>query len=194
MRGRRRRRRRHTRGRRWRRRRHMRRWRRWRRCRMRRRRRRRGCRPGWRRRCGGGRRGTRRRCSLRRLLGLSVGTKFFLGLRHDQRRGLRMRRQGYQLHRRKRGRGEQQEAKLCHDGLDPRKSWQLRSGDQQIDVRPDCGGPWRRASIYFCTCKARIRACSLRIQAFVSNRHFTLSPLACSAGPDSDPARSPADR
>jgi hypothetical protein len=175
-------------GRRWRRwRRHMRRRRRWgrhvrrrrwrRRGRMRRRRWR-GRGPGWRRWRSGRRR--LRRCSLRRLLGLSVGAKFFLGLRHHHRRGLRMRRRGYQLHRRKRGRGEQQETKLCHGGLDPRnvlglRVWQLTSGDQQIDVGPDCGGPRRRTSIYFCARKARMRHCSLRIQAMVSNGQFTLS-------------------
>ena len=147
-----------------------------------RRRRWRGRGPGWRRwRSSGRRRTLRRRCSLRRLLGLSVGTKFFLGLRHHHRCGLRMRRRGYQLHRRKRGRGEQHETKLCHGGLDPRnvlgqRVWQLTSGDQQIDVRPDCGGPRRRTSIYFSARKARMRHCSLRIQAMVSNGQITLSP------------------
>src|ERR1700731_1354175 len=29
------------------------------------------------------------------------------------------------------------------------KVWQLRSCDQRISVRPDCGGPQRRAGIYF---------------------------------------------
>ena len=125
--GRRRRRRCHARGRRrrWRRR-VRRRWRRWgrhmrrrrRRCRMRRRRwRRRGPRG---RRCGGWRR-SRRRSSLWRLPGLSVGTQFLLGLGHDQRRGLRMRRRSNQLHRRQRGRGKQDELKVCHDGLNPRR-------------------------------------------------------------------------
>jgi hypothetical protein len=32
-----------------------------------------------------------------------------------------MRRRSNQLHHRKRGRGEQNESKVCHDGLDPRK-------------------------------------------------------------------------
>jgi hypothetical protein len=158
----------------WGRRRHMRRrWRRWGRHARRGRRRRR--RRMWRR-CGRGpgrrRRGRcrlRRRCPLRRLLGLSVGAEFFLGLRHDHRRAFRMRRRGCQLHRRERGRGEQQETKVCHDGLDSsekswRRVWRLRSRDQQIDVRPDCGGPRRRTSIYFFAWKARMRNCSLRIQ------------------------------
>jgi hypothetical protein len=59
------------------------------------------------------------------LLGLSVGAKLFLGLRHNQRRGLRMRRIAYKLHRRKSGGGEQHETKFCHDDLGPRKVlWQ----------------------------------------------------------------------
>jgi hypothetical protein len=104
------------------------RWRRRRRGRFRRRRRRRCSRLGrWRRRrcCGlgrsrDGRRRARRRLRRCLLLGLSVGTKFFLGLGHDQRRGLRVRWRSNQLHRRKSGRGKQQEAKVCHDGWDPR--------------------------------------------------------------------------
>jgi hypothetical protein len=55
------------------------------------------------------------------LPGLSVGTKLFLGLGHNQRRGLGVRWRGYQLHRRQSGRGKQHETKVCHDGLDPRK-------------------------------------------------------------------------
>src|SRR6476660_1351570 len=38
-----------------------------------------------------------------------------------------------------------------------------------------------------------MRPCSLRIQAIVSNRTFTLSPAAYPPCPDSDRARSPAD-
>jgi hypothetical protein len=138
--------------------------------------------PGrWRRGSRGGRSRARRR-SLRRLLWLSF---FFLGLGHDLRRGLRVRWRGDQLRRRKSGRGKQQQAKVCHDGLDPRKilgrkAWQAslatRRGDQRIDVRPDCGGTQRRTCIYFSMRKAPIRSCSLRIQGMLSNRHFTLSP------------------
>jgi hypothetical protein len=69
--------------------------------------------------CGGGRRRPRRRRrSLRRLLGLSF---FLLGLGHDQRRGLRVRWRGDELHRGQGSRGKQHETKVCHDGLGPRK-------------------------------------------------------------------------
>jgi hypothetical protein len=109
---------------------------RWR-CRCRRRR----CRAPWRgssrrrrmwrccsRRCrASGRRRSLRRsslwwCSLRRLLGFSVGTKLFLGLCHNQWRGLCVRRPACKLHRRQSGGGKQQQTKFCHDGLGPRKS------------------------------------------------------------------------
>jgi len=53
------------------------------------------------------------------LLGLSIGTNFLAGLRHDQRRGLRVRWSSGQLDGREGCRGEQQESKLCHDGLLP---------------------------------------------------------------------------
>jgi hypothetical protein len=60
-----------------------------------------------------------------RLPRLSIGTKLFLGLRHDQRHGLRVRSSAYKLHRRKRGGGKQHETKFCHDDLGPRKVlWQ----------------------------------------------------------------------
>jgi hypothetical protein len=80
------------------------------------------------RRCrASGRRSSLRRSSLwwrslRRLLGFSVGTKLFLGLCHNQWRGLRVRRRAYKLHRRQSGGGKQQQTKFCHDGLGPRKS------------------------------------------------------------------------
>ena len=48
------------------------------------------------------------------------GAAIFLGLRHDERRGLRMRCRGRELSRRQGGRGEQQDAKVCHDILGPR--------------------------------------------------------------------------
>jgi hypothetical protein len=109
------------------------RWRRWRRPRW-------GCgrrwrgRPGWcgsrrrrwwrgpRRRGRGGWRRLRRgrgRLTFRRLLGFSVGTKLFLrrGLRHHQRRALRMRWRASELHRCEGCRGKQREAKFGHDNL-----------------------------------------------------------------------------
>ena len=51
---------------------------------------------------------------------LPPGASFFLGLRHDERCGLRMRCGGRELRRRQGGRGEQQDAKVCHDVLGPR--------------------------------------------------------------------------
>jgi hypothetical protein len=77
--------------------------------------------------CGRSRRRRAGRCRscLRglfgRLLGFSIGTKFFLGLRHNHRRGLRVRWRASKLHRRQSGGGKQQQTKFCHDGLDPRK-------------------------------------------------------------------------
>jgi hypothetical protein len=55
------------------------------------------------------------------LLGLSVGTKFFLGLSHNQWRALGVRRRAYKLQRRQSGGGKQQQTKFCHDGVGPRK-------------------------------------------------------------------------
>ena len=51
---------------------------------------------------------------------LAPGGAFFPGLRHDERRGLRMRCGGRELRRRQGSRGEQQDAKVCHDVLGPR--------------------------------------------------------------------------
>jgi hypothetical protein len=85
-----------------------------RRCGMRGRRRRR--RSMWRRR----RRRARWWCSLRGWLGLAVRTDF-AGLRHHDRRGLRVRRRSCEVHRRKGGRGKQRETKVCHDGGGPRQ-------------------------------------------------------------------------
>ncbi len=94
-----------------------------------------------RRRCGTGRRscgrrGWRRsrwtlRCCGRRSAGplrwravlLRAGrATFFPGLRHDERRGLRLRSGGRELRCRQGSCGEQQDAKLCHDVLGPRKN------------------------------------------------------------------------
>ena len=109
-----------------------------------------GCRWCWMRgRCGwrGGARWRCLRCFLR--LWLSVGAKLFLGLCHNQRRVLRMRWHANELHRRKSCRGKQHETKFCHDGLGPRKIIGKKIGDQQISVRPDCGGLRRRSCFYF---------------------------------------------
>jgi hypothetical protein len=58
--------------------------------------------------------------TLRRfLLGAGRGIPV-LGLRHDNRRGLRMRCGGRELRCRQGSRGEQQDAKICHDVLGPR--------------------------------------------------------------------------
>ena len=51
---------------------------------------------------------------------LAPGAAFFPGLRHDERCGLRMRCGGRELRRRQGSRGEQQDAKVCHDVLGPR--------------------------------------------------------------------------
>ena len=81
--------------------------------------------------------------------GLSVGADFFLGLRDDERRGLRMRCGDCKLRRRQSGRGKQHEAKVCHDDLVPGKvlaadeEIQQPNGsvvDQRLIIRPDCGG------------------------------------------------------
>jgi hypothetical protein len=66
-------------------------------------------------------RGSLWRSSLRWLLGFSIGTKFFLGLGHNQWRALRVRRRAYKLQRRQSGGGKQQQTKFCHDGVGPRK-------------------------------------------------------------------------
>ena len=80
-------------------------------------------RPGrcWMRRCCCGR---RRACRRRRRRGfprLSVGADIFLGLRHDERGGLRMRCGDRKLRHRQSGRGKQHDAKVCHDVLGSRK-------------------------------------------------------------------------
>jgi len=77
--------------------------------------------------------------------------------------------------------------------LVPGKYLTTRCGDQRISVGPDCGGLQRRTRFYFVSEKALIRLCSLRIQAMVSNRSFTLSPAAVPVHLDSDPAPSPAN-
>ena len=64
--------------------------------------------------------GSRRRRTLRRRLLLGARGALFPGLRHDERCGLRMRCGGRELRRRQGSRGEQQDAKVCHDVLGPR--------------------------------------------------------------------------
>ena len=92
------------------------------------------------RRCGGRRRRTRRWRPLRRLLGLSVGTKLLPGLRHDQRRGLRVRWSRGQLQRRESRRGKQQESKFCHDGLGPRKILGNKACQQTLAINKQALG------------------------------------------------------
>ena len=105
-----------------------------------------------RRRCCSRRRGTRRwlgrgRRALRRRFGFSVGTKLFLGLRHNQRCGLRVRCRACELHCRQRSRGKQYEAKSCHDGWDPGKICnKLRRSTNKVG--PDCGGLGKRTCFY----------------------------------------------
>ena len=94
-----------------------------------------------------------RRRSLWRRLGLSVGTDFAL-LRDDDRRRLRVRCGACERHRRNSRRGQQHETKFCHDDLNPRKNDRQQGWrDQRISIGPDCGGPERRAGIYFGTQK-----------------------------------------
>ena len=164
---------------------------RWRsRGRRRRRSRRRCCGRWWWR--GRGSRGGGRRCCLRWLLGLSIRTNLLLGLRHDQRRGLRVRWSSSHLQRGEGCRGKQQESKFCHGGLGPRKIpgkkvWQqglsTNSGDQRTSVRPDCGILQTRTCIYFRHREFRIRLCSLRIQAIVQDRSFCIFPVRLFAAP-----------
>ncbi len=144
------------------------------------------CGSGRRRRCGGGRRRARWRRGARRLLGPSVWTDFLPGLGHDKRRVLRMRDRSDQLHRRKSGRGKQQQADVCHDGLNLRTVSGNEAGDQRIDVRPDCGGPQRRIRVYFLTPKLPLRDCSLRIQAILRIAASHLCPAPPSWRPERD--------
>ena len=107
------------------------RWRnmRWRSRGRRRRRSRRRCCSGWWWRGRGSRWGGRR-CCLRRLLGLSIRTNLLLGLRHDQRRGLRVRWSSSQLQRGEGCRGKQQESKFCHVVWVPGKFLAKRFGNK----------------------------------------------------------------
>jgi hypothetical protein len=97
----------------------------------------------FRRRSRGGRRrsGTRRRGStgrrplLRRLFALLVvGLSLRLG--DDGRRGLRLGWRACELHRREGGRGKQREAKVCHDGLVPRKVLAPKGSAWTINSQP----------------------------------------------------------
>jgi hypothetical protein len=147
------------------------------------RRRRCGSRGGgtWRRcRCGGrccGRRRTRRwlsrgRRALRRRLGFSVGTKLFLGLRHNHRRGLRVRCIACKLHCRQRSRGKQKETKSGHGGWDPRKKICNKLSRSTNKVRPDCGGLQRRTCFYSGHRKAQcvLVHCAFRRSFWPANR------------------------
>jgi hypothetical protein len=181
-------------GRRWRRRRVWRRSCRWRWCcRALRRGRRRRSLMRWRR-CGGRRCGMRRRCSrrgparpcrrlsrlrtLRRLLRSAVGAGLTLLLRDDERRGLCMRCVACKLHHGERSRRKQHNTKSGHEGLVPGITFvtSVRSrADQQISVRPQCGGVQTRIWIYFLCGGAQTYRCSWRIQAFPPNGLFVCS-------------------
>jgi hypothetical protein len=158
----------------------------WGRCRVRRRRRGRRGRWLWCRSCGVRRRScglgwcrVRRRCLWRFFrLWLAIRADFVLRLRHNQRRGLRMRRRAYELHCRKSRRSEQRETKFCHDDLSPRKILTTRFGDQRISVRPDCGGLRRRTCFYFWIYKARKQPRSLRIQGIIRTLQWARAGLA----------------
>jgi hypothetical protein len=146
-----------------------------RRCRGRRRGRTCGC---CRRRCCSGRRRwrrascRRRRCrrALRRLLRFSIRADFalWLSLRDNDRRGLRMRCGACEWHRGESCRGKQHEAKLSHGGEIPGKVLEAKWCDQQLRVRPHCGGQKRDGSIYFCMRHTSKHQCSLRIQMHVA--------------------------
>jgi hypothetical protein len=58
----------------------------------------------------------------------SVRTELFLCLRDDERRGLRMRCGGRELRHRQSGRGEQHDAKVCHDVVGPWENLVAGSG------------------------------------------------------------------
>ena len=107
-------------------------------------------------------------------LRFSVGADFFLGLRDDERRGLRMRCGDRKLRHRQSGRGKQHDAKVCHDVLVPENSWQrrewrvrrsIRQVDQRLIIRPHCGGCENESAFYFVDAMGWAREYSLRIQA-----------------------------
>ena len=107
------------------------------------------------RRCSGRRRrrrwclgrGSRRRSARRWPLRFAVRAYLFLGLRHDERCGLRMRCGGRELRYRQSGGGKQHDAKVCHDVLGPRKRpgsnefafIDVLDDSQRVIIRPDCG-------------------------------------------------------
>ena len=113
----------------------------------------------------------RRRRALRRLLWFSVGTELLRlrRLRDDEWHGLRTRCRTGKLHRRQRGRGKQQETKVCHGGGPRKGSWRrdermpepsTRLVDQRLIVRPHCGGRENRNAIYFVAAMGCMRICS----------------------------------
>jgi hypothetical protein len=104
--------------------------------------------------------------AMRRLLRPSIGADFARRLRNYQ-RGLRMRCHARHLHRRQRGRRKQHETKFGHVILFP-QCHVSRAPDQQIRVRPQCGGDLKAVSIYFCGEKAPQRLRSWPIQALLS--------------------------
>jgi hypothetical protein len=75
-----------------------------------------------------------------------------------------MRWRACQLHRRQGGRRKQQESKFGHVISVPSVN-SVGARDEQIRVRPECGGVQTVASIYFRRNDARLRARSWLIQA-----------------------------
>lgn len=142
------------------------RWRRGRRCRVR-----------------SGRRCLRR--FLRWLLRFSVRAQFWLGLRdHERRRALRMRCGACELHRSQSRGGKQHEAKIGHVVKFPGRFFdEVKSGDERLRVRPDCGRQRHCVAIYFCMQIMSRKQRSLRIQMQVAiASHVTLRRIGIRRG------------
>ena len=151
-------------------------------------RRRRRCRTRRRRRCGGRRRvldaeGVRPRAAARDARGGAAFGGCFGGASFDSPPGgpacaittgaVCACDEGCELRSREGGGGEQHEANVCHDSSSPRKnleqqtrclSAEASAHDQQITVRPDCGGNQIRRRFYFECASAWMRIRSRRIQ------------------------------
>jgi hypothetical protein len=159
---------------------------------------RRGMRRGASGRCGA----ARRRSSLWRLLGFSIGTKFFLGLGHNQRRALRVRWRAYKLQRRQSGGGKQQQTKFCHDGVGPRKilgrkvcrqflvtTLVIKIDDQRTSVRPDCGGLSTVCLYLFLTTQSPIAALFITHSGVRLKPHVRIVPAAYPRRPNQSGSR-----
>jgi hypothetical protein len=92
------------------------------------------------------------RRTLRRLLRLAVRADLALLLRDDQRRGLSMGRGACKLRDGESSRRKQHKTKFGHEGSRFRGitfvKWS-KGADQQISVRPECGGVQTPIWIYF---------------------------------------------